>query len=466
MGISPGEAARADRDRQNAALPPRSPSTPTLVPRHCWRRPFTTCAKLLAYLLIVSIPGTVLAILIASLSFFFLLVLPVLPVAAAMRTMAVGLTRWQNRWGLNTWPHVNMWKFRSLYSPSSSTRRPVETFIIRCWRLLSSADLWRTIVWGVLELTLCIAVATVLTVWLVAAFWGTLSIPIDSAYPGAIRLDFPAPFNELWFTTALGLLALITLYPMILGLFALLNAPFLILTHPFGAMRALEERATLAEQQFKQAAHQRDSAIASESRQLRELERNLHDGPQQSLVRTTLDIAMARRKLTQGDTAGALSLLDQASSHANHSLSELRLLVQGFGPAALQDHGLPLALEDLAASCAIPVRIAGNLAGKEVRFLPATEQGLYFVAAEALANAVKHAHASCAVIRIEADGTVPTQLSLAIEDNGSGGAVIIPGHGLAGLVQRMEALRGSLEVRSQPTGTTIEARVHITDPVS
>ena len=133
-------------------------------------------------------------------------------------------------------------------------------------------------------------------------------------------------------------------------------------------------------------------------------------------------------------------------------MSELRDLANGLHPAILSDGGLPAALEDLANRIPVPLTISAAVP----RLSPELEAAAWFVACEAITNAVKHA--GCTRIEVTAvriEGT----LSLTIEDDGVGGADP-RGHGLRGIADRAEAAGGDLEVNDlSPSGTRVTARM-------
>ena len=124
------------------------------------------------------------------------------------------------------------------------------------------------------------------------------------------------------------------------------------------------------------------------------LERDLHDGAQQRLLGIRLALQLARGQLADGG-AEVDELLAEADAEVVGALEELRSLARGIHPAILTEEGLAPALSALARRAAVPVEL-NVCAGR----LPATvEATAYFVAAEALANVVKHAHASHASAR-------------------------------------------------------------------
>jgi len=199
----------------------------------------------------------------------------------------------------------------------------------------------------------------------------------------------------------------------------------------------------------------RGAAMSAEGHSLRRLERDIHDGPQQRLVRLQMELAAAERQLDT-DPAKARDLLTEAMEQSKEALEELRALSRGFAPPLLLDRGLMAALESAADRSPIPVKIVDELRG--VVLSQEIERNAYFVASEALANVAKHAEATEATIRIWTDDE--PSLSVAVFDNGHGGAVAEPGHGLAGLEERLLGLGGSLSVDSPAGGpTTVLAHV-------
>src|SRR5690606_39478833 len=105
-------------------------------------------------------------------------------------------------------------------------------------------------------------------------------------------------------------------------------------------------------------------------------------------LRLQLDLAAARRKMAT-DPQAAAELIEDAGRRSAETLSELRHLVRGMAPPLLQDRGLVAALEALAERSPIPTTIQAALANADA-IEPAVQQGVYFVVAELLANAVKH----------------------------------------------------------------------------
>jgi signal transduction histidine kinase len=181
----------------------------------------------------------------------------------------------------------------------------------------------------------------------------------------------------------------------------------------------------------------------------RRLERDLHDGAQQRLV--TLGIVLRRLQRSLPHEAGMLApALDAAVEEVGAAVSDLRTIAAGVRPPRLDD-GLAAALRDLARSVPLPVEVDAPVE----RVAPSVEAAAYFVACEALTNAVKHASASKVALRaVRENGT----LLVSVHDDGVGGAVARRGSGLAGLRDRVAAHGGALEIVSpHGHGTRIEA---------
>jgi len=195
-------------------------------------------------------------------------------------------------------------------------------------------------------------------------------------------------------------------------------------------------------------------AAADETR--RRLERDLHDGAQQRAVSLGLQLRMAQ-DLVPTELGELTEQLSEIGSAVAGLSEELREISHGLHPAALGKSGLGPAIKTLAHRSTLPVTL--DIAAP--RRLPETvEVAAYYVVAEALTNAAKHAQASEVIVRINSD---PGILNLLVRDNGIGGADSAKGSGLIGLKDRVEALGGHMHVASQPgRGTSL----HATMPIS
>jgi PAS domain S-box-containing protein len=214
-----------------------------------------------------------------------------------------------------------------------------------------------------------------------------------------------------------------------------------------GHIRDITDRKVAEEELRRSRARLVEAADAARRR----LERDLHDGAQQRLIALGLDLQVARSTLSH-DPEAAAELLEAAIADLGAATDELRELARGIHPAILTERGLGPALGALARRSPIPVRV--ELVAAE-RPPAAVEATAYFVVSEALANAARYSQAaSVEVAVLRSDGV----LVVAVTDDGVGGASPGPGSGLAGLIDRVAALDGTLVVTS-PTGvgTKVEA---------
>jgi signal transduction histidine kinase len=234
------------------------------------------------------------------------------------------------------------------------------------------------------------------------------------------------------------------------GVVALLALPavtrFAASLHSRLAGALLCSRAELQEQVARSESG-RAAARAAEASSLRRLERDIHDGPQQRLVRLTMDLGRARRRL--GEDPEAVAIIDSALEQARATVSELRSLSRGVAPPLLVDRGLAAAVAEMLTHSPVPVQ-----AGLEVPdgLPPHVETAAYFVVAEALTNVAKHSGASAATVTVARVGDT---LRVAVGDDGRGGAHLAKGLGLAGLRQRLLAADGTLTVESPDGGPTL-----------
>ncbi|WP_253953927.1 sensor domain-containing protein [Schaalia sp. 19OD2882] len=174
----------------------------------------------------------------------------------------------------------------------------------------------------------------------------------------------------------------------------------------------------------------RSAVVQAEADARARLERDIHDGPQQRLVRLGIDLARVKRRLPDEGGQEAREIIDSAMEQAQATLEELRQLSRGIAPPILIERGLGAALVELADRSAVPTQVEVDLPE-----LPAhVEQAAYFVVSEALTNVAKHSGALRAAVRARLDGD---WLRVSVEDDGVGGADPAKGHGLVGLTQRV-----------------------------
>ena len=195
----------------------------------------------------------------------------------------------------------------------------------------------------------------------------------------------------------------------------------------------------------------RTRVIEAADSERRRVGRNLHDGAQQRLLAVSNLLKLAERKLGAGDEAA--DVLRLAGDELDEAQAELRGLARGLHPVALSERGLHSALASLTVGCEVPVTLDVG-----VPELPEqVELAAYFIVSESLTNANKYAGAGAIEIRVAPEaGAVLVE----IVDDGRGGADPASGTGLCGLVDRVEALGGRLEVDSPAgRGTRVSARL-------
>jgi signal transduction histidine kinase len=204
-------------------------------------------------------------------------------------------------------------------------------------------------------------------------------------------------------------------------------------------------------------ADARDQLAASRARiveagyaERRRLGRDLHDGAQQELVGAVMSLRLARKELS----GAAAELVDAALEQIQVGLRDLRELAAGIHPSILTDRGLGPALEALANRSPMVVELGRS---PEERLPASVETTAYFVVAEALTNAAKHA----ACERVEVEVWIEGEWAVVrVRDDGVGGADAAGGTGLRGMADRVSALGGLLEMESPPgQGTAIVARL-------
>ena len=221
---------------------------------------------------------------------------------------------------------------------------------------------------------------------------------------------------------------------------------FTDITERLASEKAIRERdASEIRAADSRAAQRRILESATAARH--QLARDLHDGVQQRLVTLQLGLQLAREQIrcpTEDRT-----LLDNAMEQAGAALDELRELAAGIHPLILSSRGLRAAVKALARRSPLPVTVS---AATPDRLPEAVEANAYFLTAEALTNAIKHARATHVTVSMTCDGET---LFVEIQDDGIGGASLeTGGTGLKGMADRATALGGRLTVDSTARGGT------------
>jgi signal transduction histidine kinase len=315
---------------------------------------------------------------------------------------------------------------------------------------LTQIQFWLDLAHGVLHFPIAVAAFCVVVTWWASAIGGTLTVAWDWSIPrGPDNTSLAqliglgdSTFARIGLQTAIGLVCLITL-PVVVRGCALISAGF---------SRVLLTGVAEMRQTITVLTEQKAAAASAEAIALRRLERDIHDGPQQRLVRLSMDLSRARQQL-DSDPDKLRDALDEAINQTQETLDELRALSRGIAPPVLTDRGLPSALAALAVRSTVPVDLAVDpaLGTPSGRLDAGVETTAYFAVAEALTNVAKHSGAAnCQVTVVNEPGT----LGVEIVDDGTGGAHLAKGHGLSGLADRVRAGGGTLDVVSPAGGPT------------
>ncbi|WP_344444046.1 sensor histidine kinase [Kitasatospora nipponensis] len=207
-----------------------------------------------------------------------------------------------------------------------------------------------------------------------------------------------------------------------------------------------------------QLAETRAHAINEAAATLRRIERDLHDGAQARLVALGMQLGRVERQLARGNLDQAQALVKTSRQETKEIIGELRELVSGIHPPAL-DAGLGAALTTLAARSAIPTKVWVDLPNRPPA---AVETMLYFAAAELLANAGKHSEAERVTLSLR---STRGRLQLMVIDNGRGGVRLdAAGSGLRGLAERVRTADGTLRATS-PVGGPTAISIELPEPV-
>ncbi len=326
---------------------------------------------------------------------------------------------------------------RGVYKPPATGR-----FVDRLKALFSDPSTWKDLGWHLLLLPLSIVdFVVVVTAWSVSL--GLLTMPAwwwalpdnDPTELGLFQVD---SWGHAILAAAIGVVAVPIAAALVRGTAAASGSLSQVVLGP--SRRQLEERVEVL-------AQTRAGAVDAAAAELQRIERDLHDGAQARLVALALDLGMAEDRFDR-DPEGARELVEKARSEARLAMGELRDLARGIRPALLAERGLGEAIGALAARTPLPTTVEVDLDGR----LPApVELAAYFTVAEALTNAVKHAQARSAKVRLWRENG---RLRIEVRDDGRGGADGA-GHGLDGLHKRLAALDGTLAIASPHGGPTV-----------
>jgi signal transduction histidine kinase len=323
---------------------------------------------------------------------------------------------------------------------------PSDQLLRRLTTAARDGQSWLDVVWTV------VAVFTATISWSIAATWWATALG-GTTY-GIWEQTIPRGSDPVTLASLLGFgdseRADILVISAI-GVFALLTLPLALraaaLLHSTLGRDLLCGRGELQEQVRRSEAGRAAGRVA-EAESLRRLERDIHDGPQQRLVRLSMDLGRARAQLDR-DPEQARATLEGALSQTRETVEELRSLSRGIAPPVLVDRGLEAALREAVARSVVPT----TLSYEAPTNLPAhVESTVYFIVSECLTNVAKHSGAKSAHVSVVArDG----EAVVLVEDDGHGGAMPTPEGGLAGLAQRTRAADGLLDITSPRGGPTV-----------
>ncbi|MBL7490698.1 sensor domain-containing protein [Frankia sp. AgB1.9] len=328
--------------------------------------------------------------------------------------------------------------------------------------------MWLSLAHAVVLPPVALVTAVITTLWWIIGLgaattavrnWGTaagtpppMTLSTGSGpYHVDLSLGLTSPTTRMVFGTVVGLLLVLTL-PLLTRTCVAVQA---------GLGRALLSDASPRRRRIRGLEQERDTAraqtaaaLTAEALALRRLERDIHDGPQQRLVRLAMELGRAQRHLERRPETVREALAD-AMVQAEEALEELRALSRGIAPPILVDRGLRAALAELALRSTVPALLdAGTLSHRPEA---AVETTAYFVVSEALTNVAKHSQAGRCVIGLRHEAEL---LRIWVTDDGAGGAAFDKGHGLRGLRDRVRAVGGQLSLASPLGGpTTITAEL-------
>lgn len=205
-------------------------------------------------------------------------------------------------------------------------------------------------------------------------------------------------------------------------------------------------------EQVRTTTVQREGAMRAAEVERTRIERDLHDGVQPRLVSVGMTLGLAKQHIDD-NPAQAKELINEAHASTKSAITELRQLTRGIYASVLDDRGLDAALSAVAGRSHIPVNLDVRLPHRCDR---TTEAAVYFAIAEGLTNAAKHSRASevRVTVRMRENELGRPYMWARIEDNGTGGAKVLPGGGLDGISNRVVAAGGTIQVDSPAGGPT------------
>ncbi|MEU8206485.1 sensor domain-containing protein [Streptosporangium sp. NPDC049046] len=365
-------------------------------------------------------------------------------------------------WLLTCWPllplaglplgRVERWRLRwtDLHPiPDPHTSTPSSGFRLWARHRLGERITWTELLYGVVLIPLSLVGFAVMTIALLlpAALAGAsgllITLLVLGIDPGTVD-----PTSEAIHENPIAQVGV-----FLLGLLLLAAGMYLVTLAAEGQRyltRTLisEHGAELAEQ-VHDLTRSRARITTAFDDERRRIERDLHDGAQQRLTALVMTLGAMRYQHDRG--SDITQLIEQARVDAQQAVTELRDIVHGIYPAALRDHDLADALDELVARTDTHGLAASAFIDLPADLLTEVEVGLYFAASELFTNVTKHANAT--MVTLLAHHTPDGTVFLTVEDDGSGGA-LPDGTGLLGVIDRIETLGGRVKISSPAGGPT------------
>jgi signal transduction histidine kinase len=224
----------------------------------------------------------------------------------------------------------------------------------------------------------------------------------------------------------------------------------------------LEHRLRVIEAHAAEIRASRWRIVAAQDSERRELERDLHDGAQPALTAVRLSLGLVSHLVASGND-GAGEALVRLRSQIDDATLNLRQTLRGLAPAALGEHGISRALQELAQSLGADVEFEIDEETRQARFGSQIEAAVYFCCAEAVQNAAKHCPGAAVTAELHWDSD-RSLLRFEITDDGPGfDAAASTGNGIQNMADRIGAAGGVLKIESAPgAGTKVSGSVPTT----
>ncbi|MGO3829905.1 MAG: histidine kinase [Microbacterium gubbeenense] len=317
-----------------------------------------------------------------------------------------------------------------------SPKRGFSGFLHTVWLQFVDGGMWRAVAH--------LAIATVL---------GWIAFFLATAIVQAIAIAFSPLYASGGVVEMIGFTYSVAVAPAVGIVVAILSLAGLVGLAMLHGVLARVLIAPIREAQLAAAARdastQRADAIRASDVERTRIERDLHDGVQPRLVSVGMTLGLAQQKIDT-DPHAAKALVAEAHTSTKAAITELRQLARGIHASVLDDRGLDAALSAVASRSHIPVSLDVRMPARAGRD---AEAAVYFAIAESLTNAAKHSRATEArvTVRGRPDGG---ELWARVEDNGIGGARVLPGGGLDGIQNRITAIGGTARLDSPAGGPT------------